>query len=159
MLKQFMLGAALVVATTPFAFAATEADCTTLWDRPTVHSGGQLTPTYQHAMAASGRSIPADGTIDSATFMDACKAGVFETVKMDGALSTATADPTAAPMAPVPGANSFTQSQAKDRIEKAGFTGLSELTKDADGIWRGTAVHAGKPVSVALDFKGNVVAK
>ena len=46
-----------------------------------------------------------------------------------------------------------------NRIEKAGFTGLSELTKDADGIWRGTAVHAGKPVSVALDFKGNVVAK
>ena len=54
------------------------------------------------------------------------------------------------------GANSFTEAQAKDRIEKAGFTSVSGLTKDADGIWRGKASKGGTAVEVALDYKGNV---
>ncbi|MGT2466424.1 DUF4142 domain-containing protein [Mesorhizobium atlanticum] len=60
--------------------------------------------------------------------------------------------------APVPGANSFTEAQAKSRIQDAGFSNVSALTKDESGIWRGTAEKDGKQVAVALDFKGNVVA-
>ncbi|TIV21714.1 MAG: hypothetical protein E5V90_35275, partial [Mesorhizobium sp.] len=60
--------------------------------------------------------------------------------------------------APVPGANSFTEAQAKSRIQDAGFSKVSALTKDDQGIWRGTAEKDGKQVAVALDFKGNVVA-
>lgn len=60
--------------------------------------------------------------------------------------------------APVPGANSFTETQAKSRIQDAGFSNVSALTKDDQGIWRGTAEKDGKQVAVALDFKGNVVA-
>ncbi|RTM07529.1 MAG: DUF4142 domain-containing protein [Hyphomicrobiales bacterium] len=60
--------------------------------------------------------------------------------------------------APVPGANSFTEAQAKSRIQDAGFSNVSALTKDDQGIWRGTAEKDGKQVAVALDFKGNVVA-
>jgi len=41
--------------------------------------------------------------------------------------------------APAPGANSFTETQAKDRIEKAGFTQVTGLRKDAQGIWHAAA--------------------
>jgi hypothetical protein len=60
------------------------------------------------------------------------------------------------PNAPVEGANSFTEGQAKSRIEREGFTNVSGLTKDAQGVWRGTAMKDGKQVSVSLDFQGNV---
>ncbi len=55
-----------------------------------------------------------------------------------------------------PGANSFTQSQARRHIEHLGYTDVSALTKGKDGVWRGTAMRGGLPVDVALDFKGNV---
>lgn len=57
------------------------------------------------------------------------------------------------------GANSFTESQAKGRIEEAGYSGVSALKKDDMGIWRGTASKNGQNVPVGLDFKGNVVAQ
>jgi opacity protein-like surface antigen len=60
------------------------------------------------------------------------------------------------PGAPVPGANSFTEGQAKSRIEGSGYTSVSELKKDDKGIWRGKGVKNGKTVSVSLDFQGNV---
>ena len=69
----------------------------------------------------------------------------------------AASKPTETP--PVAGANSFTEAQAKDRIEKAGFTEVSNLRKGDDGIWRGSAKQGDKQVTVALDFRGNVVAQ
>ena len=65
---------------------------------------------------------------------------------------------TANPAAPVPGANSFTEDQAKSRIQDAGFSDVSALTKDDKGIWRGQATKGGKTTNVALDYQGNVVA-
>lgn len=61
--------------------------------------------------------------------------------------------------APVKGRNSFTESQAKSRIEKAGFVNVSSLKKDDNGVWRGTATTGGseaKQVKVNVDFQGNV---
>src|ERR1043166_8263879 len=58
--------------------------------------------------------------------------------------------------APVMGANSFTEDQAKKRIEAKGFTKVSKLTKDKDGVWRGTAMKAGKSAAVSVDYQGNV---
>jgi hypothetical protein len=63
------------------------------------------------------------------------------------------------PGAPVAGANSYTQGEAKARIEKRGFSQVSALKKDASGIWRGTAMKDGKHVNVGLDYEGNVVTK
>ena len=60
--------------------------------------------------------------------------------------------------APVKGANSFTEGEAKSRIEARGFQNVSELKKDDEGIWRGKAEQNGRSVSVALDFQGNVFA-
>jgi len=62
------------------------------------------------------------------------------------------------PAAPVPGANSFTEGQAKSAIEKAGYADVSALKKDDKGIWRGTASKDGKATPVALDYQGNIVA-
>jgi hypothetical protein len=68
-------------------------------------------------------------------------------------------DKTNNPGAPVAGANSFTEGQAKARIEDKGFTGVSGLKKDDEGVWRGTAMKDGKSVAVSVDFQGNVVAR
>ena len=60
------------------------------------------------------------------------------------------------PGAPAAGANSFTESQAKSRIETNGFANVSGLAKDAQGVWRGKATKGGQPVDVSVDFQGNV---
>ena len=59
---------------------------------------------------------------------------------------------------PVAGANSFTEGEAKSRIESRGFANVSELKKDDQGIWRGKAQQNARNVDVALDFQGNVFA-
>jgi periplasmic protein CpxP/Spy len=55
-----------------------------------------------------------------------------------------------------PGANSFTEGQARSRIEAQGFKNVSDLRKDEQGIWRGKAMRDGASTNVMLDFKGNV---
>jgi hypothetical protein len=60
--------------------------------------------------------------------------------------------------APLEGANSYTEAQARQRVMDTGFSDVSALTKDDKGIWRGTATKSGKQASIAIDFKGNVVA-
>lgn len=60
--------------------------------------------------------------------------------------------------APVSGANSFTEGQARSRLRDRGFTKVSGLKLDHQGIWRAKATKDGKPVTVALDYRGNVVA-
>jgi hypothetical protein len=58
--------------------------------------------------------------------------------------------------APLPGANSFTEGQAKSRLEANGYSNVSGLKKDDNGVWRGTAMHAGAQVGVAVDYRGNI---
>jgi hypothetical protein len=58
--------------------------------------------------------------------------------------------------APVAGRNSFTEGQAKSRIEAAGYSNVSGLQKDDSGIWRGKADKAGTKTDVSVDFQGNV---
>ena len=56
----------------------------------------------------------------------------------------------------LPGANSFTEGQAKSRIEANGYTNVSGLKKDDNGVWTGSASKGGQTVNVKLDFQGNV---
>ena len=58
---------------------------------------------------------------------------------------------------PIQGENSFTEGQAKDRIAKAGYTDVQGLKLDDKGVWRGKAQKSGRQVTVALDYRGNVV--
>jgi hypothetical protein len=58
--------------------------------------------------------------------------------------------------APVKGANSFTESEAKSKIESMGYTDVGSLKKDGNGVWRGMGTKDGKRLHVSLDYQGNV---
>ncbi|MGF6178650.1 PepSY domain-containing protein [Ensifer sp. 4252] len=62
------------------------------------------------------------------------------------------------PTAPVQGANSFTEEQARARLEENGYTSVTGLKLDDKGIWQASATKDGKPVTVTLDYQGNIVA-
>lgn len=72
------------------------------------------------------------------------------------AVSTTSADSKTA-AAPVAGANSFTESEARNRLEVHGYTNVTGLKKDDKSIWRGQAMKDGTAVNVALDYQGNIV--
>ena len=56
-----------------------------------------------------------------------------------------------------PGANSFTEGQAREAIEKQGYTVSGPLTQDADGIWKAQASRSGgAATTVSVDYKGVV---
>src|SRR6201991_1112743 len=59
---------------------------------------------------------------------------------------------------PAMGHSSFTQSQARGRIAKAGFTNIGTLRKTNAG-WQGRAMKHRHRVTVMLDYKGNVTSK
>jgi periplasmic protein CpxP/Spy len=54
------------------------------------------------------------------------------------------------------GANSFTEAQARERLQKHGYGQVSALTKDQDGVWHGSAIRNGRQVHVGLDYRGNI---
>lgn len=57
---------------------------------------------------------------------------------------------------PVPGANSFSESEARSHIEAKGYTNVSGLSKGQDGIWRGKGMKGGTSHDVSLDYQGSV---
>ena len=57
---------------------------------------------------------------------------------------------------PAKGANSFTENEARHRMEAKGYSNISGLSKDPDGVWVGKAEKNGKTTTVWLDYKGNV---
>jgi hypothetical protein len=61
--------------------------------------------------------------------------------------------------APVPGSNSFTESEARNRLEKFGYTNVSDLKKDDKSIWHGKATKDGKSMDVSLDYQGNITSQ
>ncbi len=139
---------AALVAIPPLAFAADEAGCAAEWAQADVDKDGVIAgpeaDRYIAYIRIRAQAEPKDGRITQDAFMQACRGDVFKAQAPD-------------PGAPFKGANSFTEAQARDRAVAAGCTDVSTLSKDADGIWRGTARKAGAPVNVAIDFKGNVV--
>lgn len=58
-----------------------------------------------------------------------------------------------------PGANSFTEGQARAAIEGQGFTNIGPLTQDNEGIWSATATKNGNTTTVSVDYKGTVASK
>ena len=130
------------------AWAASDADCQAMWKQADSNSDGTLSDKesirYVALMRIGNRTLASEGRITQAEFLEACKAGTYATHKLD-------------PGAPLKGANSFTEGQAKDRAEAWGMSNVSSLKKDDDGIWRGSATQDGKNVQIAVDYKGNVV--
>ena len=71
----------------------------------------------------------------------------------NNAVNTAPANNSGAPVA---GANSFTEGQARDRIEAKGFTKVTALMLDSKGVWRGKGMKGSQSVDVSMDYQGNV---
>ncbi len=74
----------------------------------------------------------------------------------NSAVNTSDSKNRVAATGPVKGSNSFTEGEARSRVEDKGFSNVSALKKDDDGIWRGRAMKGGQQVEVALDYQGNV---
>jgi hypothetical protein len=132
------------------SYAATDAECAAMWNDIKKANNDVLSDSessrYAAAMRVRDYKMPADGKVTRQTFIDACKADVFVASTPDSG-------------APLKGANSFTEGQAKDRALARGFTSVSDLKKDGDGIWRGSAMLDGKTTQIAVDYKGNVVSQ
>ncbi|MCC6471062.1 MAG: hypothetical protein IT563_22285 [Alphaproteobacteria bacterium] len=157
-MKNLLLAAAALVALSAPAFAASDSACRAEWDKADVNRDGVLSGAEADPYLARIASPPQDGRITSAMFMADCKADRFTTAGTSGA-ATGTYTAKTDPGAPLAGANSFTEAQARDRIVNAGYSDVSGLRKDEQGIWRGTAKKNGAQASVAVDYRGNVVAQ
>jgi len=147
MKKIVLLMGVCALLTNP-VLAMTDAECKAEWAKADTNKDGVLTgeesERYLAAMRVGNKPLSPDAKFDDAAFMERCKAGMFSTAKMESG-------------APLEGANSFTENQAKDRAIAAGFSDVSALVKDDKGIWRGTGKSGDKSVNIAVDFKGNVV--
>jgi hypothetical protein len=142
-----VLGIATLSNTT---WAASDTECQDMWKKADANGDGVLSDResvrYVALMHVGNRTVATEGRITQAEFMDACKADIYQPRKTDAG-------------APLKGANSFTEGQARDRaIAHGGVDNVSGLKKDDDGIWRGQATQDGKNVQIAVDYKGNVVA-
>ena len=147
-MKKLIVATALmaVCASLP-VYAATDAECQAEWTRADVNKDGTISDAeaarYAAALRVHDKQL-ADGKFDQTAFLKYCREDVFAMRKNDEG-------------APLKGANSFTEGQAKDRANAQGFMSVTNLKKDGDGIWRGSAMQDGKAVQVAVDYKGNVV--
>ena len=145
----FTVLVAACMAVPGIAAATSEAECAEQWTQADTNHDGVIAGTEADRYLAYIRirdqvTPPADGRITQDSYMQACQSDTF--------IAKATE-----PGAPLKGANSFTQVQARDRAIAAGLTQVTTLVKDPDGIWRGTAKKGDARVKVAVDFKGNVV--
>jgi hypothetical protein len=143
-----LAGAVALACLASPAFAASEAECNDMFKKADTNGDGVLSDAeanrYLAMMRVGNISEPTDKRLTSANFMEHCRKDVFKAAVTD-------------PNAPLKGANSFTEGQARDRALARGYTEVTGLKKDDDGIWRGTASMDGKNVGVAIDYKGNVV--
>ena len=147
MKKLALLTVAACVALSAPALALTDEECAAMWKSADANGDGTVTGVeadrYAAAMRVANKTPP--DSLDQAMFIENCKADVFTTASNEEG-------------APLAGANSFTENQAKDRVMAAGYGSVSALAKDENGIWRGTAMKDARNVNIAVDYKGNVVA-
>ena len=64
--------------------------------------------------------------------------------------------PTTGDTGQTPGANSFTEAQARGAITSAGYADVGELTQNTQGLWQGVAHKDGHEVHVSVDYRGAV---
>ena len=148
MKRAFLILAACAAMTAPAHAAMTPEQCQAGWVTADLNKDGTLDATesarYAAALRVANKPMAEGVALNQTMFLDNCKAGYFDTAAVEAG-------------APLEGANSFTEGQAKDRVLAAGFSNVSALTKDAKGIWRGSVESQGKKLNVAVDYKGNVV--
>ncbi len=151
-----MLSAAFAVTMSGTAFAQTETmapatgpavDCEAQFTALDADANGYLTDAEaprEFARARVDAMTPEASGISKAAFLEMCGSDNW-------------AQNTPEEGAPFEGANSFTEEQARDRAVAWNVTEVSALMLDEKGVWRGTGKVDGADVSVAVDYKGNVV--
>ena len=149
MKASFLVAIACLFLTGP-ALALADAECTTMWTPADADGDGLLSDAeaqcYKAMIRNANRAMSADGVITQAIFEENCKANIFKVAAVEAG-------------APLEGANSFTETQAKDRVVANGMATPTTMIKDSKVTWRGAATQKGMGVDVALDYKGNVAAK
>jgi hypothetical protein len=75
-------------------------------------------------------------------------------VALPALAETPATTPAATEVSPAAKGNLFTEKQARAHFVHLGYTNVSGLTKDENGVWHGSATKDGKTLTVAVDIKG-----
>ena len=115
------------------------------------------------AMLAAGPALaqnttPAPASPASSTATGSSNNAVNDTGNMSSSVNASGTIQLVSPSALEQGSNSFTEGQARTRIESAGFTKVTDLKKDGQGIWRGKAMKGSQNLNIGFDYKGNMAA-
>ena len=152
-MKSFLIGSAASVLVVGLALAQTTPS------RPA--TTGMATPPSTSGVAAQSIS-PAGGVATPGTSVGAPSSATPGNLHSDGGKAAASGNTNQAVATtnanahqPAKGANSFTEAEARRRIEASGFSNVMGLAKGADGVWRGKMQKDGAPTGVWLDYKGN----
>lgn len=107
------------------------------------------------SLTAAAALLAACGGQDNSADVDNTEGPVVSTSEAprNEAVNT---DPNMTDGAVTPGANSFTEGQARSAIESAGYTQVGPLTQNEQGVWMATAQRDGAPVEVSVDYRGAV---
>ena len=119
---------------------------------PSRPSAPVVTTTPGAPVPANPSTNTSTGTVPEAGIVDRNSGVAGAAGNRNQAVATTSAN---APQ-PAKGSNSFSAGEARRRIEKEGYSTVSDLKKDNDGIWRGQGEKNGAKVGVWLDYKGNI---
>ena len=128
------------------ALAQTTSTQTTTGQTTTGHMGAGSTGTAATGMAAPAGQGTSSGMVPGTPTGTASASG-----NDNQAVVTTPANATT----PAHGANSFTRGEVSRRLAARGFSHVTDLKKDSNGVWRGQAMHDGAATAVWVDYKGN----
>ena len=131
---------------------ATAASAQTTSTSPSGSSAPAVTTTPGATLPNTPGTDTRTGTVPGAGTIDRNTGAAAAAGDRNQAVTTTNAN---APQ-PAKGANSFSDGEARRRIESSGYSTVADLKKDDDGVWRGTATKDGAKVGVWLDYKGNI---
>ena len=107
---------------------------------------------------AQNTTTPAPASPASGIATGSSNNAVNDTGNMSSSVNASGTIQLVSPSALEQGSNSFTEGQARTRIESAGFTKVTDLKKDGQGIWRGKAMKGSQSLNIGFDYKGNMAA-
>ena len=146
MTKLLLVSAAVLMFSLTAATAQTPPSTQTAPSTPGNSAPGATSVTPMQGVSPSTGVTPGTGVVDRNT----------GTAAASGDRNQAVTTTTANAPEPARGASSYTESQARGRLEEKGFAAVTGLVKDDDGVWRGTAQKGGTAAQVWMDYKGNI---
>lgn len=115
-----------------------------------------ITGTAAAAPITQAQATPPMPTTSTVAPVAGAPMGTSGVANASGNSNQAVATTSANAPQPAIGANSFTAAEARGRIEREGYTQVSDLHKDGNGVWRGHGMKGANSVNMWLDYKGNI---